>query len=102
MSRMDKSRGPRTTTITLLVSGVLIALVMLPTIFTIGLSIPDICGINSGENNTSDPAESEDDLNSGPIVDRAISGLIFSKIIQAQLERQTTRLSPVYPPPEDS
>jgi hypothetical protein len=74
----------------------------MPILNVVGLSVPEISGVDLGNYNLLDQVESDEEFIIGTINGTTIADLFFSKSRLMNLDFQTAYLSPVSPPPKHS
>jgi hypothetical protein len=97
---MVKQRSSRIPLVTLIFCLCLGSLVILPLLYVVGLSIPEISGGDLRNYNLLDQVEFDEDFFIVIIMGTIIADQCFSKSRLMNLDFQTACLSPVSPPPK--
>jgi len=99
---MINQRSSRNTLVTLILYLCLGSLVILPLHIAVGLSAPEISGVDLRDYNLLDQVEFDGDFFIVTIMGTTIADQYFSKSRPMNLDFQTACLSPVSPPPKHS
>jgi hypothetical protein len=99
---MTKQCSSRISLVTLILCLCLGSLVILPMLNVVGLSVPEISGVDLGNYNLLDQVEFDEELFIVTIMGTTIAELFFLKSRPMNLDFQTACLSPVSPPPKHS
>jgi len=97
---MVKQRSSRISLVTLIFCLCLGSLVILPLLYVVGLSLPEISGVDLRNYALLDQVEFDEDFFIVKIMGTIIAGQCFSKSRPMNLDFQTACLSPVSPPPK--
>lgn len=97
---MIKQHSPRISLVTMILCICLGSLIILPILNVVGLSVPEISGVDLGIYNLLDQVEFDEEFIIGTIIGTTIAYLFFSKSRLMNLDFHTAYLSPVSPPPK--
>jgi hypothetical protein len=99
---MVKQRSSRISLVTLIFCLCLGSLVILPLLYVVGLSLPEISGVDLRNHNLLDQVEFDEDFFIVTNMGTIIADQCYSKSRPKNLAFQTACLSPVSPPPKHS
>jgi len=100
--QMSKQRSSRISLVTLVLCLCLGSVAILPMLNVVGLSVPEISGVDLGNYNLLDQVEFDEEFLIGTNIGITITGLFFSKSRPMNLDFRAACLSPVSPPPKHS